>query len=168
MKRPRIKISLKLADIILEAVCVVVFFIVCLYLILSWTDIPSIVATHFGVSGQADGFGSKSAVLFLLPFILILYAGLSVLQKFPHIYNYAVEITEENAEIQYAYAVRMIRVLKLIMVAGFSFIEFQIIRSAITGENSLGILFLPIFLVSLFSTLGFYIWKSLKINKNIK
>lgn len=166
--RPKIKISLTIADIIIEAVCAAIFLLVCLYLIFSWSDIPTTVATHFGISGQADSFGSKNSIFFLLPFMVVLYAALTILQKFPHIYNYAIEITEKNAEIQYKYAVKMLRVLKLIMVGCFSFIEFQTIRSALTGKNTLGILFLPVFLICLFGTLGFYIWKSLKANKAFK
>ncbi|MBC8060234.1 MAG: hypothetical protein H7Y18_06170 [Clostridiaceae bacterium] len=51
---------------------------------------------------------------------------------------------------------------KLIIVFTFSYIEFQTIRAALTGEHALGVLFLPIVLVSLFGTLGFYIKKSIK------
>lgn len=166
--RPKIKVPLKIIDIVLEAACIALLLGVCLYIIFSWPGIPSVVATHFNLSGQADAYGSKSSVLFLLPFIFILYAGLTILQKFPHIYNYAVEITEKNAEIQYIYAVRMVRTLKFVMLACFSFIEFQTIRSALAGKNSLGLWFLPIFLICLFATIGFYIWKSLKTNKTSK
>jgi uncharacterized membrane protein len=160
--RPKIKVPLKIIDIVLEVVCIALLLGVCLYIILSWPVIPSVVATHFNISGQADAYGNKSSVLFLLPFIIILYAGLTILQKFPHIYNYAVEITEKNAEVQYIYAVRMIRTIKFVMLACFSFIEFQTVRSALSGKNSLGIWFLPIFLICLFTTIGFYVRKSLK------
>lgn len=160
--RPKIKVSLKAVDIILEVMSISVFALLILYLCFSWLRIPAVVPTHFGISGKADAFGSKNSILFLLPVILILYAGLTVLQKFPHIYNYAVNITEKNAHTQYTYAVRMLRALKLVMVLLFSYIEFSTIRSAVTGENSLGILFLPVFLVCVFGTLGVYIWKSVK------
>jgi len=160
--RPKIKVSLKPVDVILEAVCISVFIALCVYLIFSWNKLPNIVPTHFGVSGKADGFGSRNSLLFLLPVILIFYPVLSLLQKFPYIYNYVVEITEKNAETQYIYAVRMIRMLKLELVLLFSYIEFQTIRAALPGENTLGVLFTPIVLVSLFGTLGFYIRKSIK------
>ncbi|PYG89954.1 uncharacterized protein DUF1648 [Ruminiclostridium sufflavum DSM 19573] len=160
--RPKIEIPLKPVDIILEAISIVIFIVLCLYTAFSWPNLPDTVPVHFGFSGQADGYGNKSSLLFLLPVILILYTGLSLLQKFPHIYNYIVEITQKNALTQYTCAIRMMRVLKLIIVIIFSYIQFQSIRAASTGTTSLGLWFLPVVLVLLFGTLGFYLKASVR------
>lgn len=112
--RPKIKTPLKFTDVILEIVCITVYVLLCIYLILSFPKLPDTIATHYGISGRADGFGSKYSLLFHMPISLILYVGLSLLQKYPHIYNYLVEINEKNALVQYTYAVKMIRVLKLL------------------------------------------------------
>lgn len=160
--RPKIKVSLKPVDVFLEAICIVIFVVLCIYLIFSWAKIPDVIPTHFGISGQADSFGSKNSVFYLLPVILGFYLGLTLLQRFPNIYNYIVDITEKNALIQYTYAVRMMRFLKLIVVLIFSYIEFQSVRTALGGTNSLGIMFVPVASGALFGTLGIYVGMSIK------
>lgn len=63
-------------------------------------------------------------------------------------------IFQVSALIQYTYAVRMLRILKLIIVLILGYIQFQSVRVAIGKSNSLGLWFLPIALVILFCTLG--------------
>jgi hypothetical protein len=160
--RPKLKVPLKPAEIILEVVCILAFLSSCVYLIFSWSKMPDIIPIHFAVSGPADNFGTKRALLILLIIYLVIYTILSVEQRFPHKLNYIVKITESNVLIQYTYAVRLLRVLKLLIMLAFSYIEIQIIRSSISGENTLGALFIPLFLVLLLGTLGIYLWKSVK------
>ena len=70
----------------------------------AWPKLPATVPTHFGISGQADNWGSKSTLL-ILPLIgVLLFAGMSVLEAFPHVYNYPVQLTEENVAQQYRIA----------------------------------------------------------------
>lgn len=70
------------------------------------------VPTHFGLDGQPDAWGEPGS-LFVVPAIaLVLWIGLTLLDRIPHAFNYAVEITGENAETQYVLAKALLAVLK--------------------------------------------------------
>src|SRR5690625_2930119 len=90
-------------------------------------------------------------MLFHLPIVAsVIFIGLTILNKFPHTFNYLQEITIENAFKQYRNATRMMRVLKLIIVLIFGLISYQVIKHA-TGEiEGLGSWFLPFVLISIF------------------
>lgn len=80
---------------------------------------PASIPVHFNVSGQADGYGSKK-MLWILPIIgTIIYWGLTKLNKYPHIFNYPIPITEDNARRQYTIATRNLSILKVSIVLVF-------------------------------------------------
>ncbi|MEI7597636.1 MAG: hypothetical protein WCK02_17955 [Bacteroidota bacterium] len=63
--------------------------------------------------------------VFILPSITtILFIGLTILNRYPHIFNYSTKITEENKILHYTRATRIIRFLKTIIV--FIFMTFTI------------------------------------------
>jgi len=49
-----------------------------IYLAIVWKDLPETIATHFNASGEADGFGSKNTLIYLL---LLLIGGVFLLFK---------------------------------------------------------------------------------------
>jgi hypothetical protein len=70
---------------------------------------------------------------------------LSILNKFPHIFNYPIKVTDENALQLYLKATRMLRVIKLIVVLLFSWIEWQICHVA--DDSRLPVWFLPLVII---------------------
>lgn len=165
IKRPRIKIPLTKLDIYLEFMTGLILVIYFVILDLSWFKLPNIIPSHFNFAGEIDAYGGKSALLILLFIVLALYVLLSIISKFPHVYNYPVEITEENAEKQYRNAIRLMRVMKFVIVVIFTYIQYAIVRSAINQKSELGIWFLPVFLIVMFLPVGYFMRKSIK-NKN--
>jgi hypothetical protein len=91
---------------------------------------------------------------------LFLYILMTIIEQFPQIYNYPVQITEENAERQYRNAVRLIRVLKTVILIIFSFLSFKTIQTATGNSSGLGKAFLPAFLLITFGVIIFYIVRS--------
>lgn len=126
-----------------------------------WKDAADIVPTHYNMRGEVDGYGSKNTILYILPIALIIYIAMSILGRYPQIYNYAVNITTENKEKQYNMASTFMRVINVeIMVI---FVSMQI-RLDITGNNNGNsfLIFLPIELIIIFGSIAFYIYKSIK------
>jgi uncharacterized membrane protein len=81
------------------------------YIFYIWNYLPAKVPTHFNGAGRIDGWGGKGS-LWMLPIIgLLLFMILSSLGRFPHIFNYPVTITEENAPKLYLEARRMLIIL---------------------------------------------------------
>lgn len=140
--RPRLKLKFTVVDIILEVIGFLLLLAICAIPVLLYKTLPDAIPTHFGINGQADDWGSKNSI-FLLPVIsLILYAGLTFLNRFPHIFNYPVVVTEENAFRQYTKATLILRIVKLLMIMLFLFIEWLICN--VNGKAGHPIWFLPL------------------------
>jgi uncharacterized membrane protein len=108
---------------------------------------PAIVPIHFNEAGQPDGYGSKIINLLLPVIATILFGGLTVVGKYPHRFNYLVAITEENAEKQYRAATRLMRYVKLGVVALFILIVLITYLTTIGIATGLGKWFLPFFML---------------------
>ena len=67
-----------------------------------------------------------------------------------------------NAERQYGLCRRLLSALKTEIVWYFAYIEWRTVRTALGKTDGLGKMALPVFLLLLFATLGYYIWQSRK------
>lgn len=141
----------KFLDIIGLALVVALVIMTFIY----WGNAPDIIPTHYNFKGEVDAYGSKNTVFILLPIVLITYIGIAVLSKFPQVYNYPVEINPRNKEKQYLMASTFIRVLNVEIVTLFFFIQMN-------SGKVLSIAFLFIFLLIIFGSIGFYIYKAIK------
>jgi len=157
--RPRIKLKLANSDIIVEILCFTLIITLWVLTILNYKDLPEIIPIHYNAKGEADGFGEKSTI-FTLPLVAtILFIALTILNKYPHIFNYATTITNENALKQYTIATKMIRFLKLVICIIFCSIAFMAIRNADSDEG-LGNWFLPSTIALIFIPLTYFFIKS--------
>lgn len=162
-KRPRVKIKLSAIDKVIEITGWSLVLAVWIFTLLSYTNLPATVATHYNVMGEADDWSAKSSI-FLLPLIATaLFVGLTVLNKYPHIFNYAVEITKDNAMRQYRMATRLIRYLKFIIVIIFGLITILSVRNSADGtDQTLGVWFVPMIVILTSLPLIIYLIKSIK------
>jgi hypothetical protein len=124
------------------------------FTILAYPALPAIIPVHYNGAGVADGFGDRWMIFTLPAVATVLYAGLTALTRFPHVLNYAVEITPENARVQYGIAVQMLRQLKVSVVLLFGALAFQTIRHAQGATEGLGAWFLPAALALVLAPVG--------------
>ena len=95
----------------------VVLFV--LYIIYQFGKLPDEVPTHFNHAGEADAWSGKGT-LFILPAIAVgLYIMLTLLNRSPHIFNYPVKITEQNAPMQYRLGQDLVSMLNFVIIYGF-------------------------------------------------
>ena len=154
-KRPRIKLQLNQTDKILEIVGWISVVGIWALPLINYSILPEIIPIHFNGAGKANGFGNKTHI-FILPIIsTLLFIGLTILNKNPHVFNYPSQITKENAVHQYTNATRMMRVLKLVIVLLFGLIIFKTIENVNGNADGLGTWFLP-FTIGLFIILTLY------------
>jgi uncharacterized membrane protein len=159
--RPKIKIKRTTADWVTDFIAFSLLVILIAIPIIYSGSLPEKIPTHFNAAGEIDDYGSKST-LWMLPVMgFIMYIGMTILEGFPHIYNYPVEITEENAPIQYRLATRLMRILKTVILFIFSFISYKTIDAAMGKAGGLGKAFLPVFLLITFGTIAIYLARSL-------
>jgi uncharacterized membrane protein len=155
-KRPRISLTWTLWDMVLETAGWLALTLFWINLFASYNQVPVKIPTHFDLAGNPDAFGHKSQ-LFVLPSVAsVLFMGLTWLNKFPHIFNYPIEINEQNAETQYRLATRFLRWIKGWIVLLFMIISLQSMNSSNHSTVSLNWL-LPAMLSGIFFGLITYL-----------
>jgi len=162
MTRPKIRIKLTTADKVVELIGWFALITIWILVVASYSNLPDTIPIHYNAVGKADGFGNKINILILPLVATILFVGMTIANKFPHIFNYPVKITEENAFRQYTNATRMMRFLKSILVVIFGLIAFKTTQSTSGNSSEPGIWFLPIILCLIFIPLTFFIIKSFR------
>ncbi|MCL4709172.1 DUF1648 domain-containing protein [bacterium] len=125
-----------------------------------WFSLPEKIPTHFGATGEPDGWGSKYMLLALFLLAVVLYIGLTILRRYPHKYNYLWPITAQNAAAHYRLARQLVGFLKCTMVWMFAYIAWQTIQTALGNATGLSLAFLPFVLVLDFGTIIFYLIKA--------
>jgi len=147
--RPKIKVPLETLDIIIELLNITLLLLMLGYTIMNYLELPETIATHFNVKSEADGFGDKSTIWLLPGIALFIYVMMIVINKVPHLHNYMVNITEENALKNYRLSTRLIRFANLFCQILFTLITYKIIQSSKGNEFSiLGVPFLIFTLVA--------------------
>ena len=159
-ERPKLKIQLSPMDQVLELLGWGVLLALWIWTGTIYSSLPDTIPTHFNAAGEADGFGRKVSIVGLPLIATLLYIGLTLLNRVPHIFNFPTPVTPDNALRQYTNATRMIRYLKLILVLVFAGISFQTIQQANGTGEGLGLWFLPLTLVLIFMPLLYFVVKS--------
>lgn len=148
-QRPVLKLIPSKLDRALDKLCILGLIILWIFTITEYLKLPEVIATHFNTAGEADNHGSKTT-LFILPVIItVVVPGMTLLNKYPHIFNYTQKITEENAVQQYTIATRLTRTIKLIITVFALFLMFEITRSATSNSSKLQWWAIPIFMFSM-------------------
>ncbi|NER16145.1 DUF1648 domain-containing protein [Spongiivirga citrea] len=161
MDRPKIKIEKDVLDVFLETLGLAFIIIILVLPIVYYNQLPEKIPTHFGADGTADDFGSKSSI-WLLPILgTVMFFGLFMLNKYPHIFNYPQKITAENAKKQYQNATKLIRFLNTSIALVFAYITYSTINVAIGKQSGLGSYFLIAFLVLIFIPIFYFLYRSI-------
>lgn len=160
--RPKLKIPRTFLENILDIAAIVLLIVGALNLIMQWSSIPGTVPVHFNGAGEPDGWGSKNNLWILILIGSLMWVFLTVLERFPHVYNYLF-LTDENAERQYKNARLMLNVIKNEVLFFFVYMSW-ISTEVAKGENEgLGLWILPIFIITITGSIAFFIVRSIKL-----
>ncbi|HBC45615.1 MAG TPA: hypothetical protein DEO84_10295 [candidate division Zixibacteria bacterium] len=136
----------------------IVGVILCVYLPWRyWGVLPDRIPTHFDFAGKPNGWGSKGALLILPIIEFVLFMVLSIVQRFPEVYNYPVKITEANARRQYTLARSLLAWLSFEIVWFFTYIEWKSIQAALGQTQGLGPVAVVALMVTTMGTTVYYI-----------
>lgn len=145
MPQPKIPIALTNLDRLLEWTGWIFAAISWILVIKCYQQLPESIATHFDMNGNPDDYGSKNN-LFILPAIgTALYAGLIILCRKPHLFNFPVTITEENAADAYRSAARALRLTNLAAITGISYLVYVICATGPASSKGPGLWFMILF-----------------------
>ena len=156
MSKPRINPPFRSVDVIIEALAAICLIYMIIQLIVVYPDLNQKVPTHFGSSGAPDAWGDKSSMLIIPIVSIVLYVGLTLLNQYPHLFNYPIPITEENANRQYQYAKSLLTTLKFTTCGLFLYIQLQTISVAKQIQSGLGTYFLVVLLIGSFIPIVIY------------
>lgn len=125
------------------------------YLAFNWSALPELVPMHFGLLGQPDGWAPKLIACFL-PFIaLFLYGNLTLAEK-SNRFNMPWKITEQNRDELFSMARNLMFTLKLELSALIAYLQIAVVETALKHMDGLGPWFAPVFLGSIFFTIGLF------------
>jgi uncharacterized membrane protein len=167
MSRPKIILKLSVFDKSIEILTGFLLFFMWAWLLYHYSMLPEKIPTHFNFAGEADGFGNKKDLFILAISATILYILLSILNRFPHIFNYPVEVTEHNAPKLYQLGNQMLRSLKFLTILAMCLVQIFNVNIAKNNEGSLpNVIIFGVIGLILIST-GYFIIKMFRIsNKN--
>ena len=157
-KPPKLKIELEPFDWILEGIGIVA--VVCLIALpfVYMDELPDQIPQHFDIHGQVDKYGGKGMLWFLPILGVVLYGGMVLLNRFPHVFNYPVKITHENTLRQYTMATRLIRQINTLIVVFFLVLSYQTIQISLGNQGSMSSWFVIGFLALIFGiTIGYFV-----------
>ncbi|MCB0462627.1 MAG: DUF1648 domain-containing protein [Flavobacteriaceae bacterium] len=143
-ERPRIKVPFEAVDIIIEIASISLLILMWCYCIFNYTELPDTIATHFNAAGVPDDYGSKQTIWMIPIIATAMYIGLFILNKYPHIHNYMINITEENALKNYRFSTRVLRIVNFLCVLLLTYVSYAIIESAFGKRFELGSWFVPL------------------------
>jgi hypothetical protein len=90
------------------------------------------------------------ATILILPILpTIMYLGLTMLNRYPQVYNYMTKFNEDNSQYQYTIVIRMLRFMNLVILLIFTWIILLTYLTTIGVTSGLGFWFLPVTLVLL-------------------
>ncbi|MCW5913204.1 MAG: DUF1648 domain-containing protein [Chitinophagaceae bacterium] len=136
--RPKVKIRWNGTDRFLEVSGWLLLLFWWVLIIITFNRLPETIPSHFDLSGMPDDYSSKWTIFLLPALASFIYIGLTILNRFPHKFNYISAITTANAKRQYTFATRMIRFLKWGIVLLFGFISYQTVQIALGKETGIG------------------------------
>ena len=139
-------------DMILNLLCLILLIGITLWLTIFWDRIPDQVPMHYDFAGNINRWGKKSEMLLLPVMAWLLYLLLTVIERFPKIWNTGVTVTEENREWVYTSLLHLISTMKFIIVCIFTWLIVQ---------TPLGISlpgwFMIVVLLAVFGNMGFWL-----------
>lgn len=142
-------------DWLLESIAAAAVVAAAADIALRWNALPAKIPTHFGINGQANGWGGRNSLLVLLGSTVVMFAVLTAAGKYQRLVNIPVKVDREAPE-----AKRLIRSLtiaiKAVLSAGFCWITHVTIGIAMGDGTAMGLFFLPVFLAAVIAPIVYY------------
>lgn len=147
-KRPRIQIKWKRIDYLLELAGLIALSAMLFVSAYHYRDLPEQIPTHFNASGQVDAWGQRESIWLLPGIAAIMYLLLTLLNRFPHLFNFPVKVTEANAERLYTIGTRAVRLLKIALILMMLYLNWKTISIALANQTGFSMFAIIVFLLA--------------------
>ncbi len=148
--------------------------VVCL-LVIGWmfyniwllqSELPRLIPTHFGLNGNADGYGPKSSIWFLPGITTFFYITTLIARCDARLINIPITVTEQSAPAYFPIALQMLTWMQLTMVSFFGVLVHQIIQISVTHQPGLPLLVAGLLVGSLLTICCVYYVKLNRLKTN--
>ncbi|MEO0727229.1 MAG: DUF1648 domain-containing protein [Bacteroidota bacterium] len=160
MSQPSITIPRTQFDNFLIGLGILGLLIMGLLIVVYQQQLPDTIPTHFDATGQPDATGNKSNIYFLVGIGAFVVIMIYLINRTPHLANYSVPITKENAPRQYHNFQQMNRAVAAIIALCLAFIHYAIIQMSLGQRDGLGLWFVLLFLTLIFGTIGYFLYRA--------
>lgn len=120
---------------------------------------------HYNAAGEVDGWGTRSALWIFGGVALAVCLLLTIGERFYKKFNYPVRVTEKNREWLWRLAVRMFRVVKMVIMLFFTYIQYAGIWVALGHGGGIGRHMSTVFMAVLFVVVLGFVGKMYAIRK---
>lgn len=153
--RPKVRVKKDILVYFFESIAFLSVVVTWFWIFVHYKELPETVPIHFDLSGNPDGYGTKDLLLGV-PFISTsIVVIMFLLARHPHIHNYSVPITEENAERQYRNSMYLVASLSALIGSFFAYLAYKIVIMALNPGSGIPGISLLLFLI-LITALTFY------------
>lgn len=156
----KIKLKYTKFQIALEIIAALIMIGMAAYLFLRWGDVPDKIPGHYNIAGEIDRWGDKSELIYLPVISFLLYLLITVVERFPSIWNVPVKTTDKNRDKVYGSLLNMILMMKIGMLAYFSYLNYNGIEA-----KPLSPLAPLVFLAITFGPIIYFVIKAVKLSK---
>jgi uncharacterized membrane protein len=132
-----------------------------------YSRLPERIATHFNEAGVANGFGARSTLWVLVGIALLLYLTLSVINFVPRVVNLKRPLAPEREKAVWVETLAMVGWIKAEMCWVFAYLCLAMVRNGMGLQVGLGWEFLPVTLVVVLGTCGFYLVRILEVIRGV-
>jgi len=161
-KRPKIQIKLTVTDYIFEVMGLALLVLLIALPVYFYNDLPKYIPKHFNLSGQADAYGGRNLIWMLPAIGIAVYIFMTVVNRFPHVFNYPVKVTDDNVERLYTVGTKAMRIIKVTVLMLFLSLNYKIIQVALKRSNEIGELFMPLSVTALLVVVAGTIYKMIR------
>jgi uncharacterized membrane protein len=121
-----------------------------------WSMLPERIPTHFGVSGNPNGWGGKIMLLLLLAATVVVAVVLTVAESYQRLINIPMSLDRDSPEVRRLLR-SMVIAMKAVITLTFVWIADLTMRTAVGEANGLGRAFAPVFLCGLAAPSIYYL-----------
>lgn len=146
----------------LEIISILVILSVSAYIVINWSIIPKTIPVHFNLKGEPDNYGGKWTLILLPSLFLVIYSSMSLIGRYPHIYNYPFKLTVNNYKEQFRLASLLIFYLKIEITLLLSYLTFKTVRVALGFEDKLDAWSPVVFILVILFSVIFYFYRAYK------
>lgn len=141
-------------DLWANILCIAMLAVLFLGLALAWENIPDRIPLHYNAAGEIDRLGNKDRIWTLPVVAGFLYLIITLVERFPAVWNTGVRVTEENKARVYRILKDLLNTVKLVLV-----VVISCLTAYSAAARPLPGWFTPLFLVLMFGPVLYFIIK---------